>query len=208
MDEPRTHYQLSFTARQALALFVGFLLSLAVAYFLGVMTGLAGRVCPDVAGAPTRAPTARASASKEMAAVRPTPAAASRTILASRAAPNAAAAPGEPTRGGALQLFEDRGEAESAPTPSPPSRASASAAGTEQFWVQVISMSSEKEAKARSARLRQHRWRTSVVSASTPKGIVYRVRVGPYTTKQAAERAAGQLQSRENVRPWVVAEKP
>ncbi|HXM77100.1 MAG TPA: hypothetical protein VN971_10005, partial [Thermoanaerobaculia bacterium] len=43
MDEPRTHYQLSFTARQALLLFVGLLGALAVAYVFGLMTGLAGR---------------------------------------------------------------------------------------------------------------------------------------------------------------------
>jgi hypothetical protein len=41
--EPRTHYQVSFTSRQAVLLFVVVLVSLAGAYFLGLLTGLADR---------------------------------------------------------------------------------------------------------------------------------------------------------------------
>ncbi|MDQ2970328.1 MAG: hypothetical protein M3R34_04230, partial [Acidobacteriota bacterium] len=59
MDEPRTHYQLSFTARQALLLFVGLLGALAVAYAFGLMTGLAGR---DGTGAPGASQTASGGA--------------------------------------------------------------------------------------------------------------------------------------------------
>ena len=43
MPDPQTHYQLSFTTRQAVALFVGLLVVLGLAYFLGLMTGVAGR---------------------------------------------------------------------------------------------------------------------------------------------------------------------
>ena len=46
MDEPRTHYQISLTARQAIGLFVGLLAALVVAYYFGVRTGLAGRDRP------------------------------------------------------------------------------------------------------------------------------------------------------------------
>jgi hypothetical protein len=43
VPEPRTHYQISFTSRQAVLFFVVVLAVLTGAYFLGVVTGLAGR---------------------------------------------------------------------------------------------------------------------------------------------------------------------
>ena len=43
MSDPRTHYQVSFTAKQAMSLFVGLLFALGLAYFFGLMTGLSGR---------------------------------------------------------------------------------------------------------------------------------------------------------------------
>ena len=55
MEEPRTHYQVSFTARQALSLFLGLLAALALAYFFGLMTGLSGIEPPEAATVPTPA---------------------------------------------------------------------------------------------------------------------------------------------------------
>src|SRR5439155_576719 len=55
--------QVSFTARQALVLFVGLLLALGLAYFLGIMTGLVGREGPaavSVATTPAVSPTREA----------------------------------------------------------------------------------------------------------------------------------------------------
>ncbi len=43
MSEPRTHYQISLTARQAVGAFLSILLALGLAYFLGLMSGLSGR---------------------------------------------------------------------------------------------------------------------------------------------------------------------
>ena len=54
MDEPRTHYQISLTARQAVGLFVGLLLSLGLAFFFGLMTGLSGR--EKASAGPVRTP--------------------------------------------------------------------------------------------------------------------------------------------------------
>ena len=42
-DTPRMHYQITFTARQAVGGFLGLLLSLALAYYLGLVSGLSGR---------------------------------------------------------------------------------------------------------------------------------------------------------------------
>src|SRR5271154_4045122 len=43
VSEPRTHYQISLTARQAVGLFAGLLLALGLAFFFGLMTGYSGR---------------------------------------------------------------------------------------------------------------------------------------------------------------------
>ena len=43
VDEPRTHYQLSFTGRQALLLFVALIAALGVAFAFGLLTGVTGR---------------------------------------------------------------------------------------------------------------------------------------------------------------------
>ncbi|HEV8232203.1 MAG TPA: hypothetical protein VGQ75_07635, partial [Thermoanaerobaculia bacterium] len=54
MTQPPTHYQVSFTARQGLTLFVGLLAALGLAYFFGLRTGLSGSE-PRAAGAPSEA---------------------------------------------------------------------------------------------------------------------------------------------------------
>ncbi|MFY9552868.1 MAG: MFS transporter, partial [Thermoanaerobaculia bacterium] len=50
MDAPRTHYQISLTARQAVGLFAGLLVALGVAFFFGLMAGLSGRAPAPAAG--------------------------------------------------------------------------------------------------------------------------------------------------------------
>jgi DedD protein len=208
VEQPPTHYQLSFTARQGLLLFVGFLLALGLAYFFGLMTGLSGRP-PETGAVAEASPPVPASGAASIPPAAPaTPresrgeARKARSEEAPRAASTAPTAPAE------LQLFDDAGE----PTPDPsrrvlataatPAPALASAGG--EFWVQVLSVSSEREAKARSARLAAHHYRAAVVPASTGRGKVYRVRVGPYRSREEADRAAALLRSRENVEPWIV----
>jgi len=43
VSEPRTHYQITFTARQAVGGFLGLLVSLGLAFFFGLMAGFSGR---------------------------------------------------------------------------------------------------------------------------------------------------------------------
>ena len=228
-DEPRTHYQLSFTARQALLLFVGLLGALAAAYAFGLMTGLAGHNRPDttVAGA-----TANTGNTADPAAPGMTPDAleiprAVRGVAPSRApqrgSTSASAAPmptpvpvaAGPTPSPGLQLFDDGPDRTPAPgaaaarkgrTPKSstetPSGSRLPAAGT--FWVQALSAPSEKEAHSRRDRLAAHGFPAAVSSGAGPNGKVYRVRVGPFKTKEEAEKSAARLKTREKLQPWIV----
>jgi hypothetical protein len=132
VEEPRTHYQISLTARQAVSLFAGLLLALGVAFFLGLMAGASGRgakpaveAAPErvAALAPTEKPTAAADAVPLVETGVPT-AGGSRTELAPG---NVTPIPAEPTTPATLQTFEDGGAAEdggtsaqAVPTRAPP----------------------------------------------------------------------------------------
>jgi len=256
VDEPRTHYQLSFTSRQALLLFVGLLAALGVAYTLGVLTGLAGsrrdREPPreearaETAGAATPAAAPERTAAAEAPPVTPvadlevprpvrgvsprfvgTPAGRTGSVTRIAEAPGASAATGptqaEPSPSPGLQLFEDEGgppapthppsAAPRRPTPTPAhahppahtTGASSSTPASGGFWVQALSASSSTEAKTRRDRLAAHGYPATVVAGEAPNGThVYRVRVGPYKTREDADRAAAKLQANEKLHPWVV----
>ncbi len=225
MPEPRTHYLISLTARQAVGAFLGLVLSLAVAFFFGLMAGSSGRgrdasAPVEVAAA---APVAAGDAAEAMppvetavpTAVVPAGPLGSRTELAGgivAATPPAA----EPTVPATLHPFEDGTAEESSPVasasggrgpsaPKPAEPTSAKASG--KFWVQVASLSSHDEAGALSSRLARRGFKSQILTAAGPKGKgkVYRVRVGPYRTEDDANRAAGKLTKQENVKsPWVV----
>ena len=208
--EPRTHYQISLTARQAVGLFVGLLLALGLAFFFGLMTGLAGRG-RETGNAPSESAEARAA--------EPTPAgdaaaAPARGQAADRETPVAVAS-AEPTAPPTLQTFEDGGAEEimppvpvtakpigAAPPPKPASAAK-SPAPAGRVWVQVASVSNRAEADALSARLGKRGYHTVVVA---DKGRL-RVRVGPYRTTEDARGAAEALRKQEKIKnPWVVFE--
>lgn len=203
MDEQRTHYQVSFTPGQGLAVFLVLLGSLAGAYFFGLMTGLAGRDAPPVAEAAASPAAGAATATAED--VFPTPVLGIQPGAPGRAGavpPPAAESPASPS--GTVQLFEDRGEGERA---APPAGASAApAVGTDAgFWVQVVSLSSEREARARTARLVQRGYPAVVLPGpAAAKGTVYRVRVGPFERREDAARAAARLSAEEKTETWIV----
>jgi DedD protein len=216
VPEPRTHYQISVTARQAVALFFVLLVALGVAYFFGLMTGLSGR--PSAAASaealpPTPRPTPLESLPPIETAV-PTAVASgpSRTELApleARGAP-------EPTIPARLKSFDDAAEEEAAavPTPRPGAPAPAdrrpapaTASRGARYWVQVASLSSGAEASALSGRLGRHGFHSVVVPGSGPRGKVFRVRAGPYRSEEEAKRAEVRLQRQEKIRQsWVVPE--
>ncbi|HKD10627.1 MAG TPA: SPOR domain-containing protein [Thermoanaerobaculia bacterium] len=207
MPEPPTHYQLSFTVRQAMVLFIGLLLALGAAYFLGLLTGMAGReqARPATeAAAATPSPTEPA----RIAALAPSPTAI-RPPSSSPIPPFPKPVLGkEPTGKPTIQFFEDGSESE--PTPSrqavrspPPRAASPAAAEAGEFWVQVTSVTSEREARTRRDKLVHRGYHARVETVEGPKGSVYRVRVGPYRSRADAERASERLTREEKVKTWI-----
>lgn len=205
MDEPRTHYQVSFTSRQGLAVFVALVVAIVLAYFLGLMTGLAGTEARQPSGAAAvpepmfpapvlgvggRTPGARS-------AVPP--------VLRPTETPVPAATPW-------VQLFEDRASSEPTRPPAPvvkPATAQgkppAKAAEPAGFWVQVDSLSSKEQAEARRRGLAAAGFKAAVVPGSGPRGPIFRVRVGPYATREEAERAKESLARKAKVaNPWIV----
>lgn len=241
MDEPRTHYQLSFTVRQGLLLFVALLGALGVAYLFGLLTGLSGRTADATGGAPpsgtpgvegavvpaSPTPVPEATPAGEAlelprpvrgvsppgGARRAAPASSASSTSLAAAPPTAVPSPPLPTPSPGLQLFEDEGGPEPTPAPAPPSasrrprgeKPAVARAPASSFWVQALSASSEKEARALRQRLESHGYPVAVVPGTGPSGKrVFRVRAGPYGSREEAERAAAKLKAREKVQPWVV----
>jgi cell division septation protein DedD len=233
VDEPRTHYQITFTARQAVGGFLGLLVALGVAFYFGLMSGLSGRggaaesdsdsaspetIAADVSGedAGEAMPPIETAVPTAVAESGPL---GSRTLLAG-GSDMVTPPPAEPTPPATLQTFVDgssdaganAGEGSpiaaasggSGPVAKPPA---GSATTSGKFWVQVASLSSRDEAGTLSTRLTRRGFRAQVLTATGPKGKgkVYRVRVGPYRSEDDAERAATKLARQENVKsPWVV----
>ncbi len=234
MDEPRTHYQISLTARQAVGIFAGLLLAIGVAFFLGLMAGMSGRGstlaqsdapegAPDMVAEKTPA-AAPAFPLVETGVPMPTSSGPSRTELAPGIV---TAVPAEPTIPATLQTFEDgTGEDTAvsgnsarvvptrAPVSAPAARPAAAAPkvrgpapASGRIWVQAASLQSREEANALTSRLSRHGFHVVILAASGPKGKVYRVRVGPYRTDDEAARAVTRLAKQEKIRePWVVPE--
>lgn len=200
MSEPPTHYQVSFTGRQALALFVGLLAALGLSYFFGLMTGLSGNETAAVPSAP--APELAANAA---GAPQPTPGTEEgQSEIAFPVPVTAAPSAGGPAPAPAktIQTFED-GEG-GAPPPArvtTPRRLPAARGG---FRIQVLSVSSRADAEADSARLSRQGFPARVEPGTGPRGTVYRVRVGPYGTRLEAEEASRRLASQGRRDTWIV----
>jgi cell division septation protein DedD len=211
VTDPQTHYQLSFTTRQAVALFVGLLAALGLAYFLGLMTSAAGhasKVAAEPAPSPAPSPPEAIAAAEQPTPIRPL-----RKTTSVPPFPKPVLGT-EPTAAPSLQFFEDRGETPVVPaqrTPAPRATqprpavpaSTVSTASAGDFWVQVLSLSSEREARARRDKLIHRGYRARVELAQGPKGTVYRVRVGPYSRREEAEHDSARLSKEEKVRTWI-----
>ena len=189
-----------------MVLFVGLLLALGVAYFLGVMTGMTGRETTAAAVAPivSPEPTEKRAAAREAS---PAPESNRAAAVPAVTFPKPVLGLGtEPTAPPTLQLFEDRGGVE----PTPVKRAALKATtpppvpAAGELWVQVVSVSSAKEANAASERLKRRGHSAAVSPAPGPRGMVYRVRVGPFHSREQAAKAAQQLSQEEKVETWIV----
>ncbi|HEV8611052.1 MAG TPA: SPOR domain-containing protein [Thermoanaerobaculia bacterium] len=204
MSQAPTHYQISITAKQALSLFLGLLAVLGLSYFFGLMTGLAGSEAPEGAGA-AEATSHAAEGSP------PTPAAATEGVprenvafpVPVTAVPSAGGpAPASPKT---VQVFED-GEGGTSPSRPAPARAGSPRRETRSggFRVQVLSVSSRADADAEAARLSRLGLPVRVEPGTGPRGAVYRVRVGPYETREEAEEASRRLSSQGRRDTWIV----
>jgi DedD protein len=204
MSQPPTHYQVSFTARQALSLFIGLLAVLGLSYFLGLMTGLSGREAPE-------GPGSRKIASNAVEIPPPTPsteganpATESLAFPVPVTAARSAGGPAPPPPR-TVQVFEDgeSGTRQGAPARTrvaTPRREPASGG----FRVQVLSVSSRTDADAEAARLSRQGLPARVEPGTGPRGAVYRVRVGPYATREEAEEASRRLSSQGRRDTWIV----
>lgn len=220
MDEPRTHYQVSFTSRQAAALFIVLLAALVGSYFFGVLTGLSGRegrpaaasaaaTTPSAVEPPFPAPVlgvpARGGRRPAVSAV-PKPAGEASSPAGGPEERPAAVPAAAPTPG--VQLFEDRPSQEPtlAPAAARPAAAKAPSKAAEAggFWVQVDSLSSREQAETRRRGMAQAGFHAAIVPGAGPKGTVYRVRVGPYATREEAGRASADVERKAKVKTWVV----
>lgn len=185
--------------------FVVCLLALGLSFFFGLMTGLSGRQAASSL-APGAAPTPIPAAREEAAAREAPPKAASgpsETRLPPQSAPEAASPAAEPTAPAVLQAFEDGAASE--PTQAPAAAGRAVASPASGLFVQVASLASRGEAEALSGRLSRHGYRAQIAEAQTPKGRVFRVRVGPYRSEEEAARVAERLRRGEKIRQtWVV----
>jgi len=77
--------------------------------------------------------------------------------------------------------------------PTPPVKAAA--AGSEKFVVQVAALSTPAAADELTARLVIGGFRAYVEAVSTAEGTLHRVRVGPFTRRDEAQRAAERLKA-------------
>ncbi len=207
MSEPRTHYQVSFTSKQALSLFVGLLAALALAYFFGLMTGLSGRETREAAAPPSATPPAveRVAAAPRTGehVVFPAPVTAAPIEKAPAVAP------------AKVQVFEDGETAAPSRRAAPPatsatrspareSAAKAETSGAGGFRVQIVSVSSRSEADAEAARLSRRGFSARVEPGTGSKGTIYRVRVGPFASREEAERASQRLAAEGRRGAWIV----
>lgn len=190
-----------------MGIFLGLLAALGLAYFLGVMTGLGGREDSAVAEETAQATTTTPAAETETVPVPVRgvdPGAAARPAAEPTAVPTPA---GEPET---IQAFEDRPAApaptagRSAPAPAPVPTAAAAAGIKDGFWVQVYSLSNAAEARQKSVRLASRGYPSRVSESSGKGGTLWRVRVGPYATREQADAAATKLRREEKTETWIV----
>lgn len=198
--EPRTHYQVSFTPRQALSLFVGLLVALGLAYFFGLKTGLAGPAAEETIAEAGTVPGGDAPSTEagEPAGttgehlVFPAPV----TGVAPHVTPPLTAVPA------VIRPFED-GEG-SAPAPPPVTVATARPPASGGFRVQVVSVTSRADADALARRLTGQGFPARVEPGKSGAGAVYRVRVGPFATREQAAEAASRLAAEGRRDTWIV----
>jgi cell division septation protein DedD len=115
-------------------------------------------------------------------------------------APAPAAKPERPTPALSPPLRES-GEPAATATASGP--AVSQAAATQAFAVQIAALNVRSEADAMAKRLSSKGYAAFVLPPANGTPAVYRVRIGPFTTRREADSVAARLQKEEQFKPWV-----
>jgi DedD protein len=208
-----SYYEVALTNRQVLVAFVALLTCMLAAFLSGVWIGRGGASSsppPAVAQAPAPnepqleqltfftgkepgARTATAVATPPPAAPRPAP---------TTAAPPPAIETATPAPAPAVAPTPKPTAAKPAPTPAP--AAARPAAATGKIFVQVYSSTNGARAREIVAQLKKGGFKVQL--NETPKSggqTSYRVRVGPYDSRSAADTAAGRLRREYRLDTWV-----
>ena len=161
----------------------------------------AGREVPLPVAPDTAAAAARAAATAQRAAAAAAVRAASAAEARARPKPPAAAAsrPAPSSRGSAdaaraQALLEGRPVASSR-VETPPAASSAAAAGASRFFVQIGAYAADESVQDTRSKAEKLGLRTYTQVAETSAGKRTRVRVGPFASREEAERAAAKLKS-------------
>jgi cell division septation protein DedD len=76
-------------------------------------------------------------------------------------------------------------------------------AATQPFAVQIAALNVRSEADAMAKRLSSKGYAAFVLPPANGTPAVYRVRIGPFTTRREADSVAARLQKEEQFKPWV-----
>jgi DedD protein len=114
-------------------------------------------------------------------------------------APAPAAKPERP----APAVAPPRESGEPLPTATASGPAVSQAAATQAFAVQIAALNVRSEADAMAKRLSSKGYAAFVLPPANGTPAVYRVRIGPFTTRREADSVAARLQKEEQFKPWV-----
>ena len=187
----------------------GAALLLAFGFAIGLVAGSALEepelVAKHLAGEATELPLPEAPATKPAApAASPPPAPAAETKT-----PPAAAKPGAPAV--AVAAAPERAPApaptpKTVATPRPAAPAATVAARPAGFAIQVGAFAERKAAEELVSSLRGDRLRAYVVEGAPSESARFRVRVGPYPTREQAGDEAARIKAKRRLPIWVIAE--
>ncbi len=208
------HYQVSVTGRQAAAFFLCLLAALGLSFFFGMKTGAAARMGLDPITALTAqsdiaVPAAEPEGRGDKAAPVPTEAPIGfetatpvppATKVPKTSVAEERASPLEEPKIVELASGPTAVPARKAPaTPVPAKEHEAAKQGDEALWVQIVVTSDAEKADALSKKLKTDGFKPVVSPVTGKKGLSFRVRIGPYTSRTAAEAAATKVQKAEKL---------
>ena len=218
------HYQVSVTGRQAAAFFLGLLAALGLSFFFGMKTGAAAKRGVDAISAltaqsdipvaaaepesrgdkaapePTEAPIGFAAAGPE-----PTWAPTAKAEPPATKAPKATATDERAAPAPEPKVVELAPEPTAVPTrkavgtPVPVKEPAVAKQGDESFWVQIVVTSNAEKADSLAKKLKTDGFKPVVSPVTGKKGLSFRVRIGPYSSRATAEAAATKVQKAEKL---------